>query len=55
MDLELLVWVIVFVGGYSVILGLLLWVAMRGAGDRGSGSGNRAPRADARADPRPPR
>jgi hypothetical protein len=29
MDLELLIWVLVFVGGYSVILGYLLWVAMR--------------------------
>jgi len=30
MDIELLVWVLVFVGGYSLILGYLLWVAMRG-------------------------
>jgi hypothetical protein len=34
MDLELVIWVLVFVGGYSVILGYLLWVAMRRTGGR---------------------
>jgi len=37
MDLELLIWVLVFVGGYSAILGYLLWVAMRGPRDPGAG------------------
>jgi hypothetical protein len=52
MDLELLIWVLVFVGGYSAILGYLLWVAMRGVRDPGGGT--RDPQVDANARPRPP-
>jgi hypothetical protein len=36
MDMELLIWVLVFVGGYSVVVGWLLRVALRNQGDSGS-------------------
>lgn len=29
MDGELLVWILFFFGGYSLVLGYLLWIAMR--------------------------
>ena len=29
MDAELLIWILVFVGGYSGVVGYLLWVAIR--------------------------
>jgi hypothetical protein len=34
MDLELIVWVLIFVGGYAAVLGYLLRIAMR----KGTGS-----------------
>jgi len=37
MDSELLLWVLVFVGGYSAVLGYLLWVALRSRGGQGTG------------------
>jgi hypothetical protein len=36
MDLELIVWVLIFVGGYSAVLGYLLRIALR-KDPRGSG------------------
>lgn len=35
MDTELLIWVVVFVGGYSAIVGWLLAVALRSKGGDG--------------------
>jgi hypothetical protein len=29
MDLELIIWILVFIGGYGVVLGFLLRIAMR--------------------------
>jgi hypothetical protein len=36
MDTELLIWVLVFVGGYSVVVGWLLGIALRNQEDPGS-------------------
>jgi hypothetical protein len=36
MDMELLIWVLVFVGGYSVVVGWLLGIALGNQGDPGS-------------------
>jgi hypothetical protein len=35
MDTQLLIWVLVFVGGYSVVVAWLLGVALRNRGDSG--------------------
>jgi hypothetical protein len=31
MDLELIVWIVIFIGGYSAVLGYLLRIALRKA------------------------
>ena len=38
MDLELLIWIAIFVGGYLAILVALLRVALRKEGDRAQGN-----------------
>jgi hypothetical protein len=37
MDMQLLIWVMVFVGGYSVVVAWLLGIALRNPGDGGPG------------------
>lgn len=38
MDLELILWILFFVGGYSVVLGYLLRIAIFGGGGGGAGA-----------------
>lgn len=37
MDAEVILWMVVYLGGYSVVLGYLLWIAIR---DRGHSPGH---------------
>lgn len=53
MDMHLLIWVLVFVGGYSVVVGWLLGIALRNQGDSGSDD-SRGSGPDDAGDP-PPR
>lgn len=32
MDAELITWMVVYLGGYSAVLGYLLWIAIRNPG-----------------------